>query len=291
MKWVINTVLFVLLILSIGITELYSTENTAEYMHVPFTEINGLIVVEATINDEKGNYIFDTGANDIILNGKELYNTEVFDTPTGSTTAATKSIKKITVGAYTKENLDAFVIDLSSIESYLQIQLDGIIGSEFFVPNNIMVDFEVQVITLSALPFSNAESIASQKFNFEIHEELIILQCELGKKDLKFVLDSGSSLSTIDLSVYNRFFAGKKGTKEQLVDLYTASDKKETVRKAALDNIKIGDYDLNQVTFMINDLSDINENLSVKVDGILNLQSLKADKIIINMPDRTLFIN
>jgi len=279
------------LILSIGITELYSTENTAEYMHVPFTEINGLIVVEATINDEKGNYIFDTGANEIILNGKDFHNSEVFDTPTGSTTAATKSIKKITVGAYTKENLDAFVVDLSSIESYLQIQLDGIIGSEFFVPNNIMLDFEAQIITLSELPFANAESMAAQKFNFEVHEELIILKCELGKKNLKFVLDSGSSLSTIDQSVYNRLFAGKNGTKEELVDLYTASDKKQTVRKAALENITIGEYDLNQVTFMINDLSAINENLSVQVDGILNLKSLKADKIIINMPDRTLFIN
>jgi len=279
------------LILSIGITELYSNENTAVYAHVPFNEINGLIVFEATINNEKGNYIFDTGANEIILNGKEFHNSEVFDTPTGNTTAATKSIKKITVGAYSKENLDAFVIDLSSIESYLQIQLDGIIGSEFFVPNNIMVDFETQIITLSEMPFAQAESKATQQFNFEIHEDLIILQCQLGKKDLKFVLDSGSSLSTIDQSVYNRLFAGKKGTKEELVDLYTASDEKQTVRKAALENIMIGEYDLNQVTFMVNDLSAINENLSVQVDGILNLQSLMADKIIINMPERTLYLN
>lgn len=279
------------LIFSIGITELYSTENTAEYMHVPFTEINGLIVVEAILNDEKGNYIFDTGANEIILNGIEQQTTELFDTPTGSTTAATKSIKKITVGTYTKENLDAFVIDLSSIESYLQVRVDGIIGSEFFLPNNIMVDFEAQMITLSELPFSNVESKATQKFNFEIQEELIILQCAFGKKDLKFVLDSGSSLSTIDLSVYNSLFAGKKGITEQLVDLYTATDNKQTTRKAVLENIRIGDYALGHVSFMINDLSAINENLFVQVDGILNLQSLKADKVIINMPDRTLFIN
>ena len=242
------------LIFSIGITELYSIDSTTEYMHVPYTEINGLIVVEAIINDEKGNYIFDTGANEIILNGKEQQTTELFDTTTGSALGATKSIKKITVGTYTKENLDAFVIDLSSIESYLQVRVDGIIGSEFFLPNNIMVDFEAQMITLSELPFSNVESKATQKFNFEIQEELIILQCKLGKKDLKFVLDSGSSLSTIDLSIYNRFFAGKKGSTEQVVDLYTATDNKQTVRKAVLDNIRIGDYALGNVYFMINDL-------------------------------------
>jgi len=291
MKWVINTVLFMQLVCTIGISDLYSSENRAEYMHVPFTEINGLIVVEAIINDQKGNYIFDTGANEIILNSKDELTTELFDTPTGSAAAATKNIKKISVGTYTKENLDVFVIDLSSIETYLQIKVDGIIGSEFFIPNNILLDFEAQMITLSELPFSTAESQAKQKFNFEIHEELMILHCEIAKKDLNFVLDSGSSLSTIDLSVYDRYFAKKNGVSEQSVDLYTATDKKQTVRKAALQNFKIGEYALGQVDFMINDLSGINKNLSVQVDGVLNLQCLKADQIIINMPDRTLYIN
>lgn len=257
---------------------------------VPFELINGLIVVEAEVNGEVGNYIIDSGSNGILLNENGRANSEIYyQTLTSTLTGSKKEIKSFRVGDFEVSELQGFSTDLSNLELYLKKSVAGILGCSVFTPNSLVFDFHnsKMIISENGLEKSELEGLIS--LPYEIIEDLPIATINIGGSLETFILDSGASSHFVDYEVL-KLEQGDvlpTGIKKNIV---TAGGKDEISLEYKIHNCLIGDQQT-AITAFEKDFSLVSEALGKKISGLLSLSQLSSGKVYFDLKSKFLYYN
>jgi hypothetical protein len=225
-----------------------------------FENINGFVVVDASINGEFGKYIFDTGASVVYLNGIANKKDATIEGVNMNYNAEQTLVQNFSIGTLSLTQIEAYIIDLSFVEKLINIQVKGLIGGNILKDYVINLDYDENTISFYK-DFSGANQIDLRNYfietvSFVSEGSMPIIEATLNGTKVSFGIDTGASLS-----ILNNDFGNIHST---------------------LQEFKIGRINIKEIKFESQNLSNLNESLNTKINGILSPEILNVSKLIID---------
>ncbi len=267
--------------------------DTAIYT-IPFVKAHGLILLESQINEDKGFFIFDTGADALLLNSNynesKHNNQQVeFQSLTGVVNSSELDLQNITLGDYSINNIEAYSVDLSEIEALADRKLLGIIGASILNSDVVHIDNRKHIIQLlprTAKDFLNDRSLVKSEIG--VINGIPIIPITIKGKPYAFGLDTGSSVSLISSELVK---AGVFKEKSKELVLRTAADNTTISKVYSVDKVRIANLSIEALEFGESSFKEINAELGIHLDGILSIDQIPADDIYIDLYNGLIFIN
>lgn len=273
---------------------------------IPVKLIDNLIVVEAELQNIKGNFIIDTGAENMILNKvhfSNLYEHQKKESASSGVLQAIddiyqKQIKELALNSFKLQNKTSDVIDLSHIEKSKKIKLLGIIGYSILKDYEIFIDLYLNQITLTKVDkFGNKlnENVYLEKIvdslDFTLKNHTIVVNGTVNNQKVKLGIDTAAEFNQINKNINKkalRYFIPK-----QRLSLTGASNKTIRVMAGKLHRVKLSEtIYFGPMDTVLTNLNAMNEAFGYDLDGILGYAFFSKKRTIINyQKEKLYFIN
>lgn len=188
----------------------------SDQLEIPFHFINGLIVIEATLqNNVKVKLLVDTGAENLILFNKNIINYLGVEPSKKVTMKGADLSYEVTAHICRKISIklegarplkrDFLVLDdnFLKIDQALGIKVDGLVGGRLFWGTVMNIDYQKQLITLhSKKSFVPPKSSLTEKLDLEMMNNKTYIKAEMTRYKgssipLKLLLDTGASMGLL----------------------------------------------------------------------------------------------
>ncbi len=153
----ISLLLFALLFSGVFTGVVSAQEQQPRTFRIPFHSVNGMILLDATVNGKPASLLLDTGADATILSP------QASGLSTVKLRALTANKTTGTNGEYVKSRVDLrlaeghwiereiLVMDLSDVSKRMGTQIDGFIGADVLREfSAVRIDFKKQVLELES---------------------------------------------------------------------------------------------------------------------------------------------
>jgi len=155
--------------------------NKAQYeQYIPFELNGGIIVVSAIYDGVYDKFVLDTGAPTVLINQK--VHPDSADT-SGSDISGKIHLKQIELnqfklGNLSCENLEAYCLDLSHIESAKNQKFAGVIGHNLIKEHELLIDYQRELLMImdpsSSMHPQDLKPVGSIPFTMQNH--FIVIQ-------------------------------------------------------------------------------------------------------------------
>lgn len=270
---------------------------------IPFKLVDHLMVVEAELFNTKGNFIIDTGAENMILNKAHFPKLYEFQRKKTNTSGVLNSIDNIyerrvnelILKNFKLENKDSDVINLSHIEKTKKIKLLGIIGYNILKDYEVFVDMHLNQITLTKVDaFGNKldKKVYLEKIvdslPFTLKNHTIVVNGSINNRNVRFGIDTAAEFNQVNKRIHKdalKYFIPKK----RLI-LRDASNKRIEVLAGKLHRVKLSEtiYFGPMYTVLTN-LNKMNAVFGTQLDGILGYEFFAQKRTIINYKKGVLY--
>jgi len=118
--------------------------------HWPFELKGGLILIEACVDDHRKQFLLDSGAPNLFLNGSVDKEAAKFSAVgmSGTLDIAEKKIKHFQMGNILQQEVRAFQLDISHLEKAKNCEMGGIIGYDQIKDHEILIDYEAKKLSI-----------------------------------------------------------------------------------------------------------------------------------------------
>lgn len=244
---------------------------------VPFELINGLIIIEAEINGELGNYILDSGSNGILLNNNISKSDISYQTLSGVLEGSETKISSLKLGDFESKELLGFSTNLSNLELYLEKNLAGILGCAIFNPSSLEFNFMENRLIISDKKIDKELIDGMSSINYKVVDDIPIGEVFIRGIKRSFILDTGASSHFMDQDIILEL--GTQSVKTGISkNIITASGESTTSEEYIVTNS--GD-DPSICSFKVysKDFSALSKELGQNIHGLISLSKL-SDKVI-----------
>ena len=258
---------------------------------IPFELIRGMIVMQASINDQPGHFILDTGAPLMVVN----------ETPETPSRIAASFKEEIEVGETIINNFDwagieekklnALVLDISHLEQAFQRPLKGMIGFNAIKEYELLFDYEQQVVRRYHARKNLLHDQASplHKLPFQKMDHLPVITVKIGNKKFHFGLDTGACANMIDQSALEALEAEliTELPDEEVQGLDRSINR---VKAVAIHSIEARDMIIEDLKFLATDMPELHTDDGMVLDGLLGYSFLSRMKFSINYPKQRIYV-
>lgn len=250
---------------------------------IPFELVNGLIVVEAEINDTVGNFIVDTGSSDFIINSVPIAggkNASFASLGTGHMQSEVM-VEHLRIGDLSQSKIKAFTADLVTIEEYTSIKIMGILGANVFAPKSLMIDYNDKILQISEESVSERLYEDMYALKFKIYDNVPHAKVNIQGKTYEFILDSGATSHFVDASLIESLASGYQKTfvKKRIATAFSYDTKGDVI---SIDSLGLGNKKLTDVRAIMLHFNKLNEGSDRKVYGLIALNNL-SDRIVVDL--------
>ncbi len=238
---------------------------------IPFAMHSGLMVVEVVVDGLRGNYIFDTGCAEIILNQKPTTGLYQFATVEAEQKADILRIKHLQIADLAIAEVDVYALDLDPLVGAMSIKIDGILGWSYFSEGSLSIDFKNNVIHYS-LNDRGIKVDMDRKYRMVslpvevLSDESLIVSAEVDGKPIRCILDTGANVNALYLSNQYEPYASK--------DIKLGS---VTIQNSPVKSLDIRQY--------------LDKQYHKKdIRGILSVSALNADYMIVDLKRNRILI-
>jgi hypothetical protein len=296
-------------ILSISDTEVFPVSWSSRHLHpvfklpfisaetdpvvIPLKQSGHLFLIEAEIDGQSGNLIFDTGAKELVLNS--TYFRKYVQTGKVTSSGITGPVGgegKITVGRIefadmVFTNLTADRTDLGHIENRRGVKILGMTGFALLRNFEIIIDpihgqLILHRIDKTGKRLNNAfplfESDLTQKI--EGSGNIVFLKGSIGGKTLNFCFDTAAETNVISNNSGKNVLSTITITRR--ARLKGAGSAVSEVLFGKLNNFSMGAYSLSDMDTVVTSLFELNEAYDTHIDGVLGYSFLKHGEICVN---------
>lgn len=269
------------------------TTSFSEFSETKFDLAGGMVIVEATINGQSGNFILDTGSPGIVLNAQRsnLSTTCHAAGIGGELTVGMVELQNFEWGIIKKEKLLGYVLDVSRLEASCGRKIMGLIGFDVLKNYELFFDYRNRTVKVfnsgQVRSATNLKSVKSIPFVLIGH--IPVVSAKIDGKRVQLGLDSGAEVNLLD----NRFFEKVSSTalanvqKEFLSGL---DNEKQEVSSATVNSTCIKGYNLPEMRYLFADLSPVNRQFESSLDGLLGYSFFKNQIISIDYKKRKINI-
>ncbi len=278
---------------------LTTTVYTTAQERMPFRLEGDLLIIKATLDGQTGNFLLDTGAPDLILNQAYFAGVripwdqkQIVDFNGHASEALVFAVKKFSIGELPIKKKYALTVDLTSVEQVKGIHLLGIIGYSVLKDLELLIDFYHQELTVAPAQrkssfFSKIEPpTATYDLRFSGHLPFLIAY--IGKKKLRFGLDTGAEVNIIDDKSFKYAAPHFDATKKLKVKGITRHQQLATsgvLRHLAIDGQLVDPLDVTVIS-----IASLNESLTFGLDGILGMPFLREGRVGVDYGERELWV-
>lgn len=273
---------------------------------IPFTKARGLVVLPVKING-KGpfNFILDSGVGNMVITNPKLKDSlnlqylrkiKLAGLGEGSDIDAFSSpFLNVKIAGVQAISISAAVLDddIFNLSSYAGIQVDGLIGYDFFKSFLVRIDFEDSILKV----YKNQVTRLIKKghkipISIENNKPYIDVLVDAGaekKIPLKMLLDSGSG-NPLSLESYNN---GNFPLPDKFVMANLGVGLSGIIRgfKGRVDRIKIGKFHLDKVVASYPYYEDIAAKItSVKRNGSIGNTLLKKFDVLFDYQNSCIYL-
>jgi predicted aspartyl protease len=268
---------------------------------IPLRRVGRLFLIEARVDDQIGNLIFDTGAMGLVLNKTYFRNHLVIDDHNSSGINGTISsvsnitIDNLNISELKYKNIKADLTDLGHIENRRGVKILGLLGFSMIKGFEILIDVNHSQLKLfkidkkgDRINDTNNKFRADLMQPIETSNNILFLKAVIAGKKLNFCLDTGSETNAISSSSSNQILNTINITRRS--SLQGSGSKKSDVLFGNMNNFTFGNQSFTEMETIITNLDALSDAYGVKIDGVLGYNFLNKGVICINLGKKQLSI-
>jgi len=262
-------------------------------MTIPLRRIGKLFVATAKVDDETGNFIFDTGSANLVLNKTYFRKYMTVDgAAAGGVTGSTGDIghvqvKRLKIADMVFDNQMADVTNLGHIENRRGVKILGLFGFGLLKNLEVVIDINNNVMHLYKLDHTGKRIQQSKPAKYDVIQKIeeinniYIVKARVGDKILNFCLDTGAESNVLNA------FSPKKVLKTVSIQrrsgLVGVGSGRSEVLYGTMNNFTLGDQSINGMQTIITSLEKMSEAYGVDIDGMLGFDFFSQGEICINL--------
>lgn len=259
------------------------------------------MVVEGALFGKTGNFIIDTGSENLILNqvhfntNLKLGSKQVSGVLGNAGVLANKNVSDFQLKEILVSKINADVVNLSNIEKSKNFRLLGIIGYRVLKNYEVFIDLHLNQLTLWKID-KRGEKLEHRKFleqisdsiPFTLKKHTIVLNSSIENKKMKLGLDSGAEYNQINKRWAKKLNNNFNGFRRMFV--LGVGNKKSEVLVGKLEKVVLNDrIYLEWMNTILIDFNGMYEAYGTMLDGVLGYEFFRQKRTIINYKKRMLY--
>ena len=250
-------------------------------LEVPFEVVEGMIIISANMNGSEGAFIFDTGSSQLLIHqDKHEINGQIeLASADGTTWGQEVIIDYIKIGRVALNKVVGLQMDLSQVSRDVNKKINGVIGWNMLGAASIAIDYQKKAIifgTLSQVNFTDMNQYHVLKMDMKtMLQDLPMVAVRMGEQTFNFAFDTGAPLNVID----------SKSAQKLRKDI-------NEVNQVYFDDIRLSDIiKVENSLFRTENLQALQAiDTDQAIDGILSVNSLNAELVILDRKNERIFI-
>lgn len=263
-------------------------------INIPLIRAGKLLLIEAKIDDQIGNLVFDTGAEGIVLNStyfRDYVKNESH--PSQGVNGFVGTVENITVdnidiGDLAFRSIRADLIELGHIENSKGIKILGLFGFNYLRNYEVVIDVNNSQLTLIKLD-KKGNRIANNKELFKADKiepiseshNIVFFSGEIANNKVKFCLDTGAEISSISSSLPKGILNTISITRR--IKLMGAGSTKREVLYGIINDFKFSNINCSGMETILTNLSSLETVYSTQFGGVVGFDFLKQGVFSINI--------
>lgn len=250
-------------------------------MHtIPFTLVNGIILIPVIANEQTGYFAFDTGAMQTAVNKEyfaelqgEYINIGIFSEEVKGSVAYKGVLNSLRFFDIERVNFPVLIMDLMYVENILktampELKLLGSLGIDVISNYTVLLDYNSSELILDPQHEFDGQVAVPMKF-----EKLPIIKIEAAERICDFVLDTGANTCLLGQSFLNE---------PRLKPVA------EALNIVTIPVVRIGGNEYQNITAAISDISAIQKK--VPIEGVIGYQMLSQQRTILDFRNHQLVL-
>ncbi len=266
----------------------------AAKVDLPIKQVQNLLIIQATIEGQTGNFILDTGAPYLVLNKtyfrNAIQNRSMVSAGITGVGAEIESIivKSFMLGEIQYKDIDADVVNLSAIENSKGIKILGLLGTNLFTSFEISIDarlgmFSIYKLDKAGTPlFRDSIKVDSATFTLPIivKNDIVFLETKINGKVIMMCFDSAAEVNMLNTGVSKKvieyFVVSKRAS------LVGSTGAKSQVISGVIKETVIGGVKFNVMPTYLASLTNLQMVYDNYFDGMLGFPFLFKGSVKIN---------
>jgi len=268
---------------------------------IPLKRAGRLFIIEATIEGQNGNFIFDTGASNLVLNQTYFRKRSQPRTTSGGITGdqaivGSAHVDRLEIGNLVLRDIKADVTNLGHIENRRGIKILGLIGMNLLKNQEMLIDFRNQ--SLQFFPVNRrGEPLGTSKkewppddLTWKVVQRngIMFINAKVGGKKLDFCLDTGAESNVLCSSCRKDIL--KTVTITRRTSLTGIGGQDIEVLYGLMNDFSIAESAFEPMQAIITSLAALSEAYGYPVDGVLGYDFFEKNRIRINLPKKEIGI-
>ncbi len=275
--------------LQFNFQEDYFLTEAEGVMQSDFELVGGLIFLNAKLEGRSQSFILDTGSPHLLLNtslyGKKRNNKNGFEI---NGVGGKKKVKKMYKVNFDWQGINvkrepSYSVNLGNIAKIKKRDLAGLISYDQVKRKELLIDYEKEKVFLISKSnktfFENYDK--SDRIWFRMVGHIPVVKVKIGNKRYYFGIDTGAEINVIDKRLRKRL--PKDMIASDFLGLIMGSDnKKIQVNHIKVKEMKVGKSYYKNQPFAFADLSFLQGEDGIQLDGLLGYPFLKEALFSIN---------
>jgi predicted aspartyl protease len=273
----------------------YSPEASlkSDSLVIPLKRAGRLLLIEANVDNEIGNLVFDTGADNLVFNSTYFrkHTKSAGANSNGITgnvgTVETITIDKLEFADLTYKKVKVDITNLGHIENRRGVKILGLIGFNMFRDFEIIIDIKNNQLKLFRVDKSgnrivsgNTKFIPDQSQKISGNSNILFLEGKIGGRNLKFCFDTGAETNVISSFSNKNILNSLTITRRS--KLKGAGTAGSEVLYGRMNDFTLGDRRIGGMETIISDLGALSEAYGTKIDGMLGYNFMEQGTLCIN---------
>ena len=283
---------------TISITALPSSEKgiSGEPLSVtiPLKRIGHLFLIEVKIDNEVGDFVFDSGSAKLVLNRTYfrkymMINADEGGGVTGSTRGFGQTkVRKLQISGLTFENSMADVLDLGHIENRRGVKILGLFGFSLIKNLELVIDLNHNELHLYRVDKNgNRLDLREKRQKPDVMEKIseyhniLFVKAKIGGKVLNFCLDTGAESNVLDSFSPKKVLSAV--TIQRRSELTGSGSQGAEVLYGTINDFMFAEKKMTNMQTIITSLQNMSDSYGVAIDGMLGYDFFSQGEICINL--------
>ena len=247
---------------------------------IPLKRVGNLFLIEANVDGQIGNLIFDTGASGLVLNKTYFRKYATIEKPGGGGITGSfdkmleTTVKRIDISNLFYTNVAADVTDLAHIENRRGVKVLGLFGLNMIDNFEVVFDANNNELQLNRIDkqgnrLDPSQPVAKYEFTqkMETQHKIMTIKGKIGDKTLNFCLDTGAESNVVSSDLPKKVMNTIQITRRSKMGGACAACIE--VLYGTMNDLKFSDHQFEPMETVVTSLGTMSEAYGCSIDGLL----------------------